>query len=1276
MKRKFNQLTFLMLMLLLGASSAFAQTTIRGNITDDSGEALIGANVIVKGTSDGNVTDIDGNYTLTTSESFPLTLVFSYTGYNTQEIDVNSSAPVNVTLSEGLITDEIVISASRRKEKVQEAPASISVITARKLQSTANSTDATRNLISTPGVQIQQQSANRINISMRGGAGLFGTSVFPIMDYRSLVGPGIGTFQSDGAGISNLDLERIEVVRGPGSALYGPGVTQGVVHFITKSPIDHPCTSVELMGGELSTFGIGARHATKVSDKFGFKVNAQYRQGKEFTLDPDDPDDALQIAKFQTQIVQPAVSGNIVDVTGTPTVLLTQEELDPDGDGNVMSEDWHNLGINATLEFRPKDNLSIVTSGGFNAASSVFYNEQGEGLAQANEYWGQARLQSGGLFAQVFGVINDGGSEDNPTFLYQTGNRTPVGRTQLEGQVQYNFDAKKLLNSNWTAGVDYRFAGQDTENLVYGRNEDDDDYEVIGAYVQSKFELGKKLDLVLAGRYDYFSNIEEGAVAPRAALVFKASPKHTFRASYNRANSTVSNLQLNIDFPLSVIIPGSFDVWLYGNKTTQTFPENPMIEWFNPAIPSLPVGTPGLPVAVPYGAVAATVNTQIIAGIMNDPNLAPLAPIFQGALDGIDPNQLGFTGVITPGFNIFDGSPLGLTDAPISAIETLDAFEVGYKGLIGNKLGVTFDVYQNTQKNFSQFTAISPAYIYAGADALPGDLGAAVGAQFGANLAAGLATAGLPQAQIDAIVAGTTPLVAGGYTAGGDAFLNTVDPSTGLSLNQVLGLLPFHATTPTNEVPGAGGTHLAAGYRTFTERSYVGLDAGLEYYFTNDFTAFFNYSWVSDNIFMQQVVGFEGENDPELPSYLNIPQNKFRTGINYTPEFGFRGSVSFQHDDSYFASAGQFTGDTEERNLVDAAVGYKFNNGLAIDVSATNLFNNEYRYLPNMPKIGRRALAKLTYDFGCNKAAPSAKKIVMDRDGDGIKDSKDKCPDIAGIKKYKGCPMSDEDMAAAEAAKQAQMAAEAKMKAEAAEKAAMEAKMAAEAKMKMEAEAAEKAAMEAAAAAVVEEEMEPVPVVRDVTPVQTNGAMSHSHNGVTHSHANGGEHVHTNGSAVTGTATASDYTRGTGAYTHSHNGQEHSHDNNGSHEHTVVSTGTRDAVVSSVFESALQGINFRSSQDRFRSSSYTIMDNVVTVMNQYPNMTVTIEGHTDSQGGSASNQALSQKRADAVKAYLVSKGISSSRLSAIGYGEARPVADNTTSTGRERNRRVAFIPAY
>ena len=76
-------------------------------------------------------------------------------------------------------------------------------------------------------------------------------------------------------------------------------------------------------------------------------------------------------------------------------------------------------------------------------------------------------------------------------------------------------------------------------------------------------------------------------------------------------------------------------------------------------------------------------------------------------------------------------------------------------------------------------------------------------------------------------------------------------------------------------------------------------------------------------------------------------------------------------------------------------------------------------------------------------------------------------------------------------------------------------------------------------------------------------------------------------------------------------------------------------------------------------------------MGEYADTVVTIEGHTDSQGADAYNQKLSQSRADAVKAALITKyGVSADRVSAIGYGEAKPIADNNTAAGREQNRRV------
>ncbi len=107
-----------------------------------------------------------------------------------------------------------------------------------------------------------------------------------------------------------------------------------------------------------------------------------------------------------------------------------------------------------------------------------------------------------------------------------------------------------------------------------------------------------------------------------------------------------------------------------------------------------------------------------------------------------------------------------------------------------------------------------------------------------------------------------------------------------------------------------------------------------------------------------------------------------------------------------------------------------------------------------------------------------------------------------------------------------------------------------------------------------------------------------------------------------------------------------------------------------VFQDALHGINFKTGKGVIEESSYPILDKVVKIMNAHSAYNLLIEGHTDSQGDDTLNKNLSEKRANAVKTYLVNNGIDASRLKAKGYGEAKPVADNGTSEGRAENRRV------
>lgn len=99
-------------------------------------------------------------------------------------------------------------------------------------------------------------------------------------------------------------------------------------------------------------------------------------------------------------------------------------------------------------------------------------------------------------------------------------------------------------------------------------------------------------------------------------------------------------------------------------------------------------------------------------------------------------------------------------------------------------------------------------------------------------------------------------------------------------------------------------------------------------------------------------------------------------------------------------------------------------------------------------------------------------------------------------------------------------------------------------------------------------------------------------------------------------------------------------------------------------------ITFANDDATISSSFYNNLNQLAQTMIQYDQTTIVVAGHTDSNGTDAYNQALSQRRAAAVKSYLVSRGVPANRIQTIGYGESSPVATNATDAGRAQNRRV------
>jgi len=981
MNRKFLNKHVLAFMAVMLLGSVYSQSQVSGSVSDnDNMTGIPGVNVVIEGTSVGTVTDFDGNFVLNSNQAPPFNLVISYVGYSAQTVSVTSSGQdINVSLSAGQNLEEVVISAGRREQKVLEAPASISVISARTIENSPAVTDPMRLLANIPGVQVQQQTANTLNVEMRAGSGVFGTSTFLVKDNRYMVTPSAGLFQSYQAGLSNLDLATVEIVRGPAGVLYGPGVTSGVVHFRTKSPIDYEGNSMSVWAGEMAAIGTEIRIAKANDDKtFGWKINAKVSTGDDFVYDNEAAITAKTAMPFATQVRQPQVSNKMVDPVASLSgrVLLNTADLDKDGDGNMLINDYSNMTFDAHLEWRPSDNTSYKVAGGLNNGRGAFFNSQGVGYTQGTSVWAQAQAQVGGFYAQAFLDSNNGGKDSEPTFLYATGLRTVAKRQAIQLQLQYSFDIPFLFDSEWTAGWDYNNTYSDSEYTLYGRNDDDDDYIINGFYGQGTLHMSDKVDLVVAGRYDSVNFISTGAFAPSATLVYKASPKSTWRVGYKKTLTANTALNQYIDFPVAALAPGVLDVWLVGQNSNHQFgdPASQMIELagLGISIPSTSAGG-GLPLAIPYGAVAGASLAGLYAAAPTlQPLLAPFFATYQGPSGG--------TGTLSP-YNLFNGLPMPSSDDTYGArFGSVSNFELGWTGVIGDRLKLSADIYTYENKGFTYFQAIGQTFALVGSD-IPNDLASAVmaditpyatavltqvttaayqglaaayGYPFSVVASGALAAAGIPSLanSIAGAVAQTVGGVGGAFTLGGQGFVGQLGP-----------LFAALGTVESSAVPGNDGvTHIPAGYRTYGDaiRSHWGGDVSMDYFVNSDVRLWANASWLSQN---EWTPGEDDDDDLPYYSSLNAPKFKWRLGMDYAPPSGFNMAVSFMHDDKFHSEQGFFTGMVETKNLIDLNMGYKFSPNMRFDISAQNLTNNPYSAFPNMPLIKRRVIGKVTFNF-------------------------------------------------------------------------------------------------------------------------------------------------------------------------------------------------------------------------------------------------------------------------------------------------------------------------
>ena len=269
---------------------AYSQTTINGNVVDQSLEPLLGTNIIVVGTSTGTVTDFEGNFTLTVDLAPPFSIEISNVGYQSvrQEVTSNNQS-FTITLIERDELDEIVVSASRAPESVWESPVTIERFDLNDIKY-STSPNFYASLANLKGVDVNKGSLTFNSVNTRGFATYANTRFVQLIDGMDNSSPALNFVLGNFVGLNELDVKSIELLPGASSALYGANAFNGILFMTSKSPFNYQGIStyvktgltIQEAAGDNKFYDIGIRVARAFSDKFAAKASFSYLYGTDW----------------------------------------------------------------------------------------------------------------------------------------------------------------------------------------------------------------------------------------------------------------------------------------------------------------------------------------------------------------------------------------------------------------------------------------------------------------------------------------------------------------------------------------------------------------------------------------------------------------------------------------------------------------------------------------------------------------------------------------------------------------------------------------------------------------------------------------------------------------------------------------------------------------------------------------------------------------------------------------------------------------------------------
>ncbi len=921
------------LALLLAGSTAWGQTALTGTVTDKaSGDPLMGANVVISGgrlsMDTGAAADDAGRYRIQALPAGRYSIRVMFIGYATFEQALRISADSGPEMildmeldSEAIQLQEYVVTASRgRREKLTDAVAAISVITSSEIRrkSNPNLGDYFKNI---KGIDFTASGIDGFNLSARGFNTSFSSRLMTLTDGRKANVPSLRLIAYNTIPTTSDDVDQIEVVLGPSSALYGPNAFAGVANILTKKPSLSTGTVATVSGGNRDYRKWQLRHAGQ-RGRLGYKVSlADFSAWDWEWVDPEEKkahhaffinggteDDLPYPWIWDGYDMRFDRNGNGNYYESTDSVSYGIWTIDPDlnDDGLVDLPDFRveNQRVDIRIDYDLSSDHGMVYGYGWARATNINITGVARFLADRWIYqYHQLRYFKGNFFAQTYINTSDAGQTrnlrtgdvivDKSKFYHLQAQHTLNFPRFMETSLTYGFDYQRTMPKTFGTILPDGEAGLSYDNDGIDNDEDGttDEYaeglivtNEYGIYFQSKSKLIANLELVLASRLDLHSGVQDPQngfkfiddplqgttvmykpqFSPKIGLLWKPSETQTIRLTAAKAFNTPTSQGLYLDLLVGQSVP--FFIKAKGNAYGYHYSRTPEGDL--------------LMVDVRDGSE----TYFFLAPMPKDEHIVIYIPPVLGR-----PSQ--FIDVE----NIVDLLPV--------ESEGLFTAEIGYIGLLGNRMRVTLDIYQSWYENFvSDLTWITPVVLDT--------------------------SDGLSNAKVLGII-GTEEH--NGVDPGPDGIYGTADDVR--DFDNLLQLLLTNVN--------------------YGQVSLGGVDFSLDYFFSGRLTAGLRISYLGEQAFHNPLTNAD---DP-----INAPPYKISGNFNYQePDGRLWAGLTVRHIPEFKWSAGVFFGTIQTYTVADLTLGYRLDEHYTVKLNISNLNNDLHREIVGGPEIGRMSLLSLT----------------------------------------------------------------------------------------------------------------------------------------------------------------------------------------------------------------------------------------------------------------------------------------------------------------------------